>query len=46
MLASKSGVAAMKRETAFHIWYVVAAIVGVLLLQYFLATAQQVEPIP
>jgi cell division protease FtsH len=36
----------MQRETAFHIWYVVAAILGVLLLQYFLATAQQVEPIP
>ncbi len=36
----------MKRETAFHIWYVVAAILGVLLLQYFLITAQEAEPIP
>jgi cell division protease FtsH len=36
----------MERETQFHLWYVVAAVISVLLLQYFWTTAQQVEPIP
>jgi cell division protease FtsH len=36
----------MQKETAFHIWYVIAAILAVLFLQYLLATQQQVETIP
>ena len=36
----------MQRETAFHIWYVIAAVIGVLLLQYAFSTAERVEPIP
>jgi cell division protease FtsH len=36
----------MQRETAFHIWYVMAAILAVLFLQYLMTTAVQVEEIP
>jgi len=46
MRAEEIGVTAMQRDTAFHVWYVVAAILAVLLLQYMLATTQQVAAIP
>src|SRR5665213_976804 len=36
----------MQRQTAFHIWYVIAAILGVLVLQYFLSASQRIEAIP
>ncbi|HXP30889.1 MAG TPA: ATP-dependent zinc metalloprotease FtsH [Stellaceae bacterium] len=36
----------MQRETQLHLWYGLAAVIGVLLLQYFWALSQQVEPIP
>jgi len=36
----------MQRETAFHIWYFIAAILAVLFLQYLMTTAVQVEEIP
>ena len=36
----------MKKETEFHIWYVMAAVLAVLFLQYLFATSQQVEAIP
>ena len=36
----------MQRETAFHVWYVIAAVVGVLLLQYAWSVSVRVEPIP
>jgi cell division protease FtsH len=34
------------KETTFNIWYVIAAIFGVLLIQYFWVESQRVEPIP
>ena len=34
------------KETTFNIWYVVAAIFGVLLIQHFWIESQRVEPIP
>jgi len=34
------------KETTFNIWYVVAAILGVLLIQHFWIESQRVEPIP
>jgi cell division protease FtsH len=36
----------MKRETAFHIWYVIAAVLVVLFVQYLIFSSQQVEAIP
>ncbi len=36
----------MDKQARFHIWYVVAAVVGVLLLQMVFAQLQHVEPIP
>jgi cell division protease FtsH len=36
----------MDKRTHFHVWYWIAAFVGILLLQYFLVTARQVAPIP
>ncbi|HUK57632.1 MAG TPA: ATP-dependent zinc metalloprotease FtsH [Stellaceae bacterium] len=36
----------MQRETAFHIWYVIAAILAVLFLQYLISMGTQVESIP
>ncbi len=36
----------MKRETAFHFWYVIVAVLGILALQYFLSQAEQVEALP
>lgn len=34
------------KETTFNIWYVVAAIFGVVLIQHFWIESQRVEPIP
>ena len=34
------------KETTFNIWYVVAAVFGVLLIQHFWIESQRVEPIP
>ena len=36
----------MNKQTRFHIGYWVAAIIGILVLQYFYTTAQTIEPIP
>ena len=36
----------MQRETAFHIWYVIAAVLAVLFLQYAITQGQRVEAIP
>jgi DNA-binding helix-hairpin-helix protein with protein kinase domain len=36
----------MSRQTRFHIGYWIAAIVGLLALQYFYTTAQKVAAIP
>jgi cell division protease FtsH len=36
---------AMDKQQTFHFWYLVAAIFGVLLLQYFFTASQQVQPI-
>ena len=36
----------MKRETAFHFWYVIVAVLGILALQYFLSQAEEVEALP
>src|SRR6516165_11154888 len=36
----------MDRQTRFHIGYWVAAILGILILQYFYVMAQRIEPIP
>jgi len=36
----------MDRQTWFHIGYWIAAILGILVLQYFYAMAQRIEPIP
>src|SRR3974377_2474214 len=36
----------MDRQTLFHIGYWVAAILGILVLQYFYVMAQRIEPIP
>jgi cell division protease FtsH len=36
----------MKRETEFHVWYVIAAVLGILVLQYFWTAAEQVESVP
>jgi len=36
----------MEPKTKFNTWYVVLAVAGVLLLQYFYGLSQQVEPIP
>ena len=38
--------APMQPKARFNTWYIVLAVVGVLLLQYFYAQSQQVEPIP
>lgn len=34
------------KETTFNIWYVIAAVFGVLLIQHFWIESQRVEPIP
>jgi cell division protease FtsH len=39
-------VARMQRHTEFHIWYVIAAVLGVLMLQYVWTTNQQIETVP
>jgi cell division protease FtsH len=36
----------MNKQTRFHIGYWVAALIGILVLQYFYTTAQTIEPIP
>ena len=36
----------MTKQTKFNIWYWIAAFFGVVFLQYFIVTAQQVAPIP
>jgi len=36
----------MKKQTVFHIGYWIAALAGILLLQYFYTSAQRIEPIP
>jgi len=36
----------MNKQAGFHIGYWVAAIIGILVLQYFYTTAQTIEPIP
>jgi cell division protease FtsH len=36
----------MNKQTRFHIGYWVAAVIGMLVLQYFYTTAQTIEPIP
>ncbi len=36
----------MNKTTRFHIGYWVAAVIGILVLQYFYTTAQTIEPIP
>src|SRR3546814_15179000 len=36
----------MTKQTRFHIWYWVAAVFDLLLVQYLVATAQQVASIP
>src|SRR6185436_5960791 len=36
----------MEPKTKFNAWYIVLAVAGVLLLQYFYVQSQQVEPIP
>ncbi len=36
----------MDKSKRFNTWYWVAAILGILLIQYFIATAQQIAPIP
>ena len=36
----------MEPKTKFNTWYIVLAVAGVLLLQYFYGLSQQVEPIP
>ena len=38
--------APMEPKTRFNTWYIVLAIAGVLLLQYFYGASQRVEPIP
>jgi cell division protease FtsH len=37
---------AMDKSKRFNTWYWVAAILGILLIQYFMAMAQQIAPIP
>src|SRR5579885_415755 len=34
------------KETTFNIWYVIAAVFGVLLIQHFWIESQRIEPIP
>ena len=36
----------MEKNTQFHVWYVVATIVGVLILQALWVQSQQIEPLP
>ncbi|HUN98756.1 MAG TPA: ATP-dependent zinc metalloprotease FtsH [Bradyrhizobium sp.] len=36
----------MEKKTQFHLWYVMAAVIGVLLLQSLWIRSQQVEPLP
>jgi cell division protease FtsH len=36
----------MSRQTRFHIGYWIAAILGLVVLQYFYLSAQKVAPIP
>ena len=36
----------MKHETAFHVWYVIAAILAVFALQYFWIAAERIESVP
>jgi cell division protease FtsH len=36
----------MKPQTQFHIWYVIAAIIGILALQYFWSGQPQVQSVP
>ena len=36
----------MDKSRRFNTWYWVAAIVGILLIQYLIGTAQQIAPIP
>ena len=36
----------MEPKTKFNVWYLVLAVLGVLVLQYFYVQSQEVEPIP
>jgi cell division protease FtsH len=45
LLASISGKPNMDKKTQFNAWYWIAAFMGLLVLQYFLATAQQTAQI-
>jgi cell division protease FtsH len=36
----------MKSQTQFHVWYVIAAVLGILVLQYFWTSSEQVQSVP
>ena len=36
----------MEKQTQFHIWYVIATVIGVLILQSLWIQSQQIEPLP
>src|SRR4051812_33262675 len=45
-LTSSEKDAVMDKNARFHLWYAIAAFLGLLLIQYVIATTQKIAPIP